>query len=393
MLLRQTGARLGGLLTGLISPPWTTCCLSSSMDGKFSECPVLTVDGTRTPLASYVREGPLFHDCCGDTGASFDAWEWAARGSEVEKILDLNSEGGLSSAQASRVYHYYLPVFDWVLHRFRDHVASSSNDGHGKPLFIGLSCPQGGGKTTIVDTLQIMLERELLSCAALSLDDFYRTHEDQLRLASQFKGNRLLELRGNPGTHDMGLALGTLEAMRSKTSGDVQLPRYDKSKFGGRGDRSPPECWNSVRAPVDVVLLEGWCLGFGASEDKATLADPMLKEVNEFLKRGGYEEMHAMMDAWIVVRIPTPQLVYQWREEAEEAMRSAGKPAMNPEEVEDFVSRYMASYIQYLPDLYNREPMQVRDEIAEDMRHHSTSSPAWLEICIDEHRNPTSRLN
>lgn len=44
--------------------------------------------------------------------------------------------------------------------------------------------------------------------------------------------------------------------------GFIPFPRYDKSKFQGRGDRADQSTWPQVEAPLDIVLFEGWMLGF-----------------------------------------------------------------------------------------------------------------------------------
>jgi D-glycerate 3-kinase len=41
----------------------------------------------------------------------------------------------------------------------------------------------------------------------------------------------------------------------------VYLPSFDKSLYGGAGDRVPSAVVKC--APVDVVIMEGWCVGFG----------------------------------------------------------------------------------------------------------------------------------
>lgn len=71
-------------------------------------------------------------------------------------------------------------------------------------------------------------------------------------------------MRGNAGTHDLQLGTDTLKALKSCTSKDSQVavPRYDKSQNGGRGDRADPSTWPNVQGPLDVILFEGWMLGF-----------------------------------------------------------------------------------------------------------------------------------
>lgn len=48
-----------------------------------------------------------------------------------------------------------------------------------------------------------------------------------------------------------------------------------------------------------------------------------------------------------------PEMVFQWRAEAERKMRETGRPGMSEDEVRDFCSRYMPAYRAYLPGLYN----------------------------------------
>ena len=59
---------------------------------------------------------------------------------------------------------------------------------------------------------------------------------------------------------------------------DVRIPRYDKSARGGRGDRAPEEKWEVVSARPEIVLLEGWMLGFEALPDGSPLLLPPVEE-------------------------------------------------------------------------------------------------------------------
>jgi D-glycerate 3-kinase len=121
----------------------------------------------------------------------------------------------LTKSEAVRVYQYYLPVYFWIqdLLDTRQQKAPWSTAA-AKPLTVGLSCPQGGGKTTIVDALNALFLANGQRCAEMSLDDFYLTHVEQIALAAASNGNPLLELRGNPGSHDLPLAMATLHALQ-----------------------------------------------------------------------------------------------------------------------------------------------------------------------------------
>ena len=100
--------------------------------------------------------------------------------------------------------------------------------------------------------------------AVISIDDFYLTHNAQCALASSHLTNRLIQHRGQPGTHDVELAVSVFRALRSRTR--TKIPSYDKSLFDGQGDRTHESAWQEVNCPgeqsIDVVLLEGWCVGF-----------------------------------------------------------------------------------------------------------------------------------
>src|SRR5690606_21579360 len=78
----------------------------------------------------------------------------------------------------------------------------------------------------------------------------------------------LLATRGVPGTHDIGLARATIAALRAE--GMVAIPRFDKAL----DDRAPESSWPRMQAPVDVIVLEGWCLAVGP-QPAAALAAPI----------------------------------------------------------------------------------------------------------------------
>ncbi len=126
-------------------------------------------------------------------------------------------------------------------------------------------------------------------------------------------------MRGNAGTHDLQLGVATLSALRSLNSAGpeaaapVAVPRYDKSAFGGLGDRAAQETWPTVSAPLDVVLFEGWMLGFApVGAEAAAAVEPALVEVDRRL--AAYKEAwDSACDAWLVVRIGDPQWVFGWR--------------------------------------------------------------------------------
>lgn len=103
----------------------------------------------------------------------------------------------------------------------------------------------------------------------MSLDDFYLPHNELLNLHETNPQNPLLNGRGPAGTHDLPLLKGCLTQLariNDAKSEIVRLPTYDKSLFGGEGDRTSETV--QVTGPVDVVIFEGWMNGFGSLSDE-----------------------------------------------------------------------------------------------------------------------------
>src|SRR5262249_42416546 len=122
-----------------------------------------------------------------------------------------------------------------------------------RTAIIGLCGAQGSGKTTIAELTKRMLQARGVGAVALSLDDFYLTREARQRLAREV--HPLLAVRGPPGTHDVPLAGAVIDQLRSR--GKVALPRFDKAS----DNRAPRASWETLASPLDVVILEGWCVG------------------------------------------------------------------------------------------------------------------------------------
>lgn len=222
--------------------------------------------------------------------------------------------------------------------------------------------------------------RRGIRAATVSIDDFYLTYEEQSKVAAANPSNRLLQLRGNAGSHDLALGERTLQQLKALTAGaKAPLPRYDKSAYSGRGDRADAATWPSVDGPLDVVLLEGWMLGFAATSDAAAAAvDPDLVPVNQLL-RAYPAQWDKHVDAWLVIKVSDPQWVYQWRLQAEQRMREAGKAGMSDQQIADFVDRFMPAYKLYLPGLYKEGPTTAAKETTLTIQVDATRTPVRLE--------------
>ncbi|TYJ33921.1 hypothetical protein E1A91_A05G134900v1 [Gossypium mustelinum] len=356
----------------------------ASSGGGSRQGPIYSVSRTKPAevasvedLFEFICSGPLV-DKMGLTqekvAESID--KWLFYGSKLCRLFQLD-ELYLTTPQKARFYHYYIPVFVWCEDQISQHASKFKDGEEIPPLVIGFSAPQGCGKTTLVFALDYLFRITGRNSATLSIDDFYLTAEGQAELREQNPGNTLLELRGNAGSHDLPFSVETLTALTklTKEGMKMKLPRYDKSAYGGRGDRADSSTWPEVEGPLTVVLYEGWMLGFKPLANEVVKAvDPQLERVNKNLE-AYYDAWDKFIKAWIVIKIQDPSCVYQWRLQAEIAMRQAGKPGMSDEEVKDFVSRYLPAYKAYLPTLYSEGP--------------NGSHPNHLLLIeIDEARNP-----
>jgi len=108
-----------------------------------------------------------------------------------------------------------------------------------------------------------------LNAIDLSIDDFYLTRDDRLELAQ--KTHPLFATSGVPGTHDLSLVRETLKAL-IRGCHPVAIPRFNKAK----DDRCDESEWTSTATPIDIIIIEGWCLG-----TPAQTKDSLDKPINE----------------------------------------------------------------------------------------------------------------
>lgn len=153
-----------------------------------------------------------------------------------------------------------MTAVEFIAQHIISHLSSQ------RPLFVAVQGPQGSGKSYLTAHIQKLLQSppHSLHVVVFSLDDLYLPHEALVSLSTSQPQNVLWQGRGQPGTHDVELGVRILHSLR-QGNGTVELPRFDKSLYSGEGDRLPLDGSGTIvnQPPiVDVVLLEGWCVGF-----------------------------------------------------------------------------------------------------------------------------------
>ncbi|CAK9068457.1 D-glycerate 3-kinase [Durusdinium trenchii] len=300
-------------------------------------------------LEDFIQKGPLYSRLLLSC-PSPPLTEWMEKGELLAKQLSANVTNLSDREMAKRIYHLYLPWYFWMRHQMIEIRSARSREGPSAVVF-GISAPQGFGKTTANESLSLLFHADGLSFQAISIDDFYLPASWQEEVAQVYSENELLELRGNPGTHDVHLGEETLKALKRVEQGEVCIPRFDKSALNGKGDQLPRNRWDRVQTPCDVVVVEGWMVGFSAcdGQDVAKI-HPGLRLVNEKLKK--YQAWNDLIDCFCVFAMDEIDQVYTWRLQAEEAMKRSGRGGMSSEEVKRFVNRFMPAYLAYRPQLY-----------------------------------------
>ena len=124
------------------------------------------------------------------TCARSDSGLFRALARDARELSASEDAEAAEEAARNRVYRYYVPVYEEVVQRLRMHRRKAGTTREGrtpKPMVVGVSAPQGCGKTTltrtIVDMIKATPKRFLDDSAAdesgnvtavtLSIDDFY----------------------------------------------------------------------------------------------------------------------------------------------------------------------------------------------------------------------------
>ena len=234
---------------------------------------------------------------------------------------------------------FYLPLSEWIYSIY-------SKDF--KTKIIGLSGGQGAGKSTITGILKLILKKKYgLNICVFSLDDFYKTKNERLRMSK--KKHPLFITRGVPGTHDIALLNQTIRKLKQKKFRTVLIPKFDKSK----DDRYRKNKWQKIKTKPDIIIFEGWCVGT-THQNNNELKRPInliekkydenlkwRKTVNNLIKKR-YKNIFNKIDKLVFLKVPDFNYIIKWRWLQEQKMKltTKSKKTMSKTQVKEFIMFY-----------------------------------------------------
>ncbi len=250
----------------------------------------------------------------------------------IDRLTAHLRQEGLPLSLLVLLERLYLPL--------AEHIAGLHRSTH--PLLLGINGAQGSGKSTLAGIICLLLqEQHGLHCASLSLDDLYLTKAERQSMAEKI--HPLFITRGVPGTHD--IALGNRIFDQVLAGQPVVLPRFDKLADDRAGKQQWPEY-----APLDVLLLEGWCVGCQPQSDTVEPSNRLEREedpegswrsyVNTCLQQE-YANFFSRLHTLLMLAVPCMEKVYEWRELQEQRMgQKMGSRGMDAEQVQRFIMHY-----------------------------------------------------
>lgn len=216
-------------------------------------------------------------------------------------------------------------------------------------LLVGIHGAQGTGKSTLARLLVQLLHERQCRAVALSIDDFYLGKADRLRLGEEI--HPLLVTRGVPGTHNVDLLLAKLDELAAAGSSDhVHLPGFDKAT----DDSLPAARCQKVSGPVDIIFLEGWCVGL-KPQSAADLTQPcnaleLVEDMDGGWRRhvnaqlaGPYQDVFTRCELLVMLKAPGFEQVGEWRNLQEQKLEMTATrqtSVMNAPQLDRFIQHF-----------------------------------------------------
>ncbi|GAP74470.1 d-glycerate 3-kinase, plant type [Pseudoalteromonas sp. SW0106-04] len=254
---------------------------------------------------------------------------------DIEKFISAQQ---LQSSYKLQIQHHFMPL--------AQQLANSKQPG--QALFITINGAQGSGKSTLAAFLaQALQQRFALHTCACSIDDFYFPRAVREQLAQSV--HPLFATRGVPGTHDIALLNKVIARIQDGARG-IRVPRFNKAT----DDREPLVNWPYFERPIDVFILEGWCVGAQPqSPCELNVAVNSLEQnqdpdgrwrrcVNSRLANE-YQGVFNAADIRIMLKAPSFDTVQAWRWQQEQqliARHGASEHTLDEQGVKSFISYF-----------------------------------------------------
>ncbi len=270
--------------------------------------------------------------------------------------------------KVGKLNKFYLPLSRWIYRIYKK---------DNKIKIIGLSGGQGAGKSTITKILKFIFKIKYgLELCVFSIDDFYKTRADRLKMSK--KHHHLFLTRGVPGTHDIGLINKIFTKLKKKNFKTVLIPKFDKSI----DNRIKKSKWMKVKNQPNIIIFEGWCIGARSQknnclkkslnivESKHDADLKWRKEVNYHLSTS-YRKLFDKIDKLIYLKAPSFNYIFQWRllQEQKLKLTSKNKKIMSRSKVKEFIMFYERITRQMMKDYSKISDITV----FLDKKHRSTN--------------------
>ena len=248
---------------------------------------------------------------------------------------------------------FLIPICFWIF----------KHKPKNKTYIIGLAGGQGTGKTTISSLIKLILSYYFkLNVFKVSIDDFYKTRKERLKLSKT--KHPLLLTRGVPGTHDIDMMNKLFSNIKKTKFRSMLIPKFDKSI----DDRYNKKFWYKIKKKPDILILEGWCVG-AKPEKENTLYTPINKleknldskkkwrlHVNNQLKNK-YAKLFNQMHSLLYLKAKNFNVLKSWRIKQEKKLKFKNKNKKNNKIMNNLeVLNFMMTYQRITQNMFKIAP-------------------------------------
>ncbi len=243
--------------------------------------------------------------------------------------------------KGNMIKNFLIPICFWI----------DKNKLKNKTFIIGLAGGQGTGKTTISSLIKLILTTYFkLNVFKISIDDFYKTRKERLKLSKSI--HPLLLTRGVPGTHDVDMINKLFYNIKKKKFNTMLIPKFDKSI----DDRCNKKLWYKIKQKPNILILEGWCVG--AKPQNKKILDKPINNLEKTLDRkkkwrlyvnnqlkNKYSKLFDQMHSLLYLKAKNFGVLKRWRIKQEKKLKLKNKrkkdnKIMSNSEVINFMMTY-----------------------------------------------------